>query len=259
MKRRVLFVGGERASFSKLRVSLQQEPYELGHALDSKSALALLQVNKTHVVLADEDMPGRVIDFLAELQTLHPRTLRIMVTSGDARSDLIDAVNRAEVYRLCAKPLQPSKLARILREALWVVRVAEAQETVWAAAKQQRDALERLMTPGDLSHLDESDEWLISSRFVGLQPNREDELDKYASRGEEYAERLSLREKEIVEALSTGKRVKEIAQELVISSHTVRNHLKAIYRKLNVNSQLELVSLMTRSTKDGTFPPPRNE
>ena len=52
---------------------------------------------------------------------------------------------------------------------------------------------------------------------------------------------LSEREREILSELAAGSRVPSIATRLFISPHTVRNHLKAIYRKLGVTSQAELV------------------
>lgn len=50
---------------------------------------------------------------------------------------------------------------------------------------------------------------------------------------------LSAREQEILELLSQGKVSKEIADELGISYHTVRVHLKHIYEKLHVRSHAE--------------------
>lgn len=55
------------------------------------------------------------------------------------------------------------------------------------------------------------------------------------------AERLSPRESEIVGLLLEGHRVVSISTELCVSEHTVRNHLKSVFRKLNVHSQAELV------------------
>ena len=56
---------------------------------------------------------------------------------------------------------------------------------------------------------------------------------------------LSRREREIVTALVSAKPVKQIAASLNISPHTVRNHLKSSFRKLNVGSQVELVAKLT--------------
>ena len=44
--------------------------------------------------------------------------------------------------------------------------------------------------------------------------------------------------------LMAGSRVGIIAEELFIAPNTVRNHLKAIYRKVDVSSQSELIELV---------------
>lgn len=54
-------------------------------------------------------------------------------------------------------------------------------------------------------------------------------------------ERLSPREREILGQLVGGSRVPAIAKQLFISPHTVRNHLKSIYRKLDVPDQATLI------------------
>lgn len=51
---------------------------------------------------------------------------------------------------------------------------------------------------------------------------------------------LSAREREIVDLLANGARVITIAQHLSLSPHTVRNHLKSVFRKLNLRGQHEL-------------------
>ena len=52
---------------------------------------------------------------------------------------------------------------------------------------------------------------------------------------------LSEREREVLARLLSGERVPSIATQLHISPHTVRNHLKSIYRKLGVGNQSELI------------------
>jgi len=53
---------------------------------------------------------------------------------------------------------------------------------------------------------------------------------------------LTVREKEILQSLSRGNSFKLIAAELSISLETVRTHIKHIYDKLHVQSQIEAVS-----------------
>lgn len=52
---------------------------------------------------------------------------------------------------------------------------------------------------------------------------------------------LSPREREVLVELAAGHRVPAIAKRLFISPHTVRNHLKSIYRKVGVDSQVTLL------------------
>ena len=53
---------------------------------------------------------------------------------------------------------------------------------------------------------------------------------------------LSERENEILQLVATGLIVKEVADKLFLSSHTVTKHLKNIYNKLHVNNRIEAVN-----------------
>ena len=57
-------------------------------------------------------------------------------------------------------------------------------------------------------------------------------------------ESLSDREREVLAHLVIGERVPAIAEVLHISPHTVRNHLKSVYRQLGVGSQSELIKFV---------------
>jgi DNA-binding NarL/FixJ family response regulator len=52
---------------------------------------------------------------------------------------------------------------------------------------------------------------------------------------------LSEREKEVLVRVVAGKRTKEIAEELIIASSTVKYHLQQLYRKLGVSNRPQLV------------------
>lgn len=54
--------------------------------------------------------------------------------------------------------------------------------------------------------------------------------------------KLSLREKEILEYLSKGYRYKEIADKLCLSTETVRTHIRNIYGKLQVTSRTDALN-----------------
>jgi len=250
MTRKILFVGAQAAELHKAQAALQNEPYLVEVARSADDARVRLAQDRYSVVVANETLESeRGADFLAEVQRKYPTSVRLMITeNADARA-LIDAVNQAEIYRFLSHPLAAGQLARVLRDALNLARVSEAQEAVWAAAKQQKEALQHLVARNVTN--DEADVAVPASRFAGLLTEGTEATETVGQLPEAHARRLSIRENEIVQALATGRRVKEIAQDLVISTHTVRNHLKAIYRKLNVRSQFELISLMARHSRQG--------
>lgn len=60
---------------------------------------------------------------------------------------------------------------------------------------------------------------------------------------------LTARELEVVRLLLSNGRVRSIAEDLDISPHTVRNHLRSIFRKLDVHSQVELIQELTAAQR----------
>jgi DNA-binding NarL/FixJ family response regulator len=57
---------------------------------------------------------------------------------------------------------------------------------------------------------------------------------------------LTKRELEVLRLLADGKSTTAIVKELVVSIHTVRNHIRNILTKLNAQSRLEAVAIATR-------------
>ena len=58
-----------------------------------------------------------------------------------------------------------------------------------------------------------------------------------APKGGEELESLTDREREVLELLARGMTNKEIAEDLVISTNTVKRHLKAIFEKLEIHTR----------------------
>jgi DNA-binding CsgD family transcriptional regulator len=68
--------------------------------------------------------------------------------------------------------------------------------------------------------------------------------------GEPALHRLSRRQSEILLRLTRGERIPAIARDLFVSQSTVRNHLAAIYRKIGVHTQSELLARVMVATND---------
>jgi DNA-binding CsgD family transcriptional regulator len=100
-------------------------------------------------------------------------------------------------------------------------------QDVTVTAEAGRDAaLERL---GQLENVIAR----IGADLAALTPSAEPRLPA--------VEGLSPRQKEIFQRLAAGERPTTIARHLHLSVHTVRNHMRAIFRVFGVHSQSELL------------------
>lgn len=77
-----------------------------------------------------------------------------------------------------------------------------------------------------------------------FQPNRPTYVDRGAPLDHE---RLTPRENEVLTYLSKGFTIKEIANLMGIKWFTVNDHIKSIYKKLNVSSRAEAAVLASKS------------
>ncbi|HEX6493630.1 MAG TPA: LuxR C-terminal-related transcriptional regulator [Candidatus Dormibacteraeota bacterium] len=68
---------------------------------------------------------------------------------------------------------------------------------------------------------------------------------------------LSSRQWEVVHRLVRGERVPAIAEQMYLSQGTVRNHLSAVFRKVGVHSQQELIAVLrdARRRQSASAPP----
>lgn len=250
MKRSVLLVGLGLAALemmeSVFRASVLSETLDVLSCDDSRSADQLLREQLPAIVICGEDLPGgqgAAVQLLSEVRERHPKMIRILLLTRSTPEVLIGAVNRAEVYRFLEPPLTAVEIHEVLEGALRLVRIGEAQEVVWSAAWEQKLALEHVFEHFGRAPQEPRD----PSVFARIAESKELDFKRPASHGPSGSmQKLSAREREIVEKLAAGHRVKDIAGVLDISTHTVRNHLKAIYRKLNVRSQLDLLGLFPR-------------
>ncbi len=77
-----------------------------------------------------------------------------------------------------------------------------------------------------------------------------------ARRGPVQVERLTEREREVLQLVGQGKTNKEIAQTLVISGNTVKRHLKAVFEKLAVHTR---AAAAAKAISAGLSPGPESE
>lgn len=208
---RLLLADDEETFRSSVAVLLRREGYLCDVASTAGEASKHLSENVYDLLITDLRMPGNMELELLKAAAGSGGTLPvIVVTAYPSVPTAIEAV-RCAVVDYLVKPFDFDELLRAVRRALETRRAARMLESLRSV----------LADGGTIAQ--------IARRAAAPAHGH-------------AADALTPREREIVGALSTGQRVGAIAGRLGVSEHTVRNHLKAVYRKLDVHSQVELLS-----------------
>lgn len=151
----------------------------------------------------------------------------VIFVTAHTEDEIVRRAAQPGVLGFIVKPFQERQLLTTLKLAR--VR-SEAERLLWRDSwhySAMADAFSRI-----------ADEIDITRRRLKL------EKPPQASHAEAFSAalmQLTAREREVLRLLMNNHRVAAIAHTLFISQHTVRNHLKSVYRKLGVGSQAALI------------------
>jgi len=171
---------------------------------DGYECIAIATKESLDSVLVDMRMPQvDGISVLKILKDTHPDLPVAMLTTSSDESDLVGALrNGAQGYLL--KDMEPDELVLALREIVAGKTVVAPDLAPVLASAVQGDSLDN--------------------------PEKDEKEDPFAV--------LTPREFEILTLLAEGQSNKVIARNLGISDGTVKLHVKAILRKLNISSRI---------------------
>ena len=168
---------------------------------DGQEGIKAAQEMQPDIVLLDMRMPGMSgLEVLKQFQQLKFKAPVVMLTTSGDERDLVEALrNGAKGYLL--KDMEPDNVVAALREIIKGETVVAPNLTqVLAKVVKGEDPLESEQNPLD---------------------------------------NLTPREREILSLLAEGQSNKVIARNLGISDGTVKLHVKAILRKLDIHSRVE--------------------
>lgn len=120
---------------------------------------------------------------------------------------------------------EPCVLKRI---SFWsnVEELESVEKRVVSKIRMLEEKLDKFINyMGELGVLTDNESEALLSKYININDLRS----------------LSARELEVFRAVLGGLRITMIAKSFYISPHTVRNHLRSIFRKLNIGSQEELL------------------
>lgn len=129
MGNKVLFVDDEAPALDGYRRVLRQE-FSLNTALSGEEGLATIRSTGPYaVVISDMRMPGmNGSEFLAQVRSKSPDSVRMLLTGHADLDSAIDAVNRGNIFRFLTKPCEKESLVEAILSGLAQYNAAVAEK-----------------------------------------------------------------------------------------------------------------------------------
>lgn len=179
----------------------------------------LLAELEPDLLLLDIDLDDEIdgIELAERIQRRHP--CPVVFVSAHAQPETLARIRKVDAHGFVVKPFARPQLEAAIEVALARTPKKPSEDPAQAAL---REIARVLADAGALPSDSSGHDW---RQIPGLDD-------------------LSPREAQVLEALLSHRRPPQIAEDLGISPHTVRNHLKSIYAKCGVRSQTELLRLI---------------
>ncbi len=162
-----------------------------------------------HLVVMDIELPERSgVEVTRDLREALPE-VRVVMLTGFADQDLLFAAMQAGAVGYLLKHTRAQEIVETLR------RIANG---------------EHVLSPD------------LASRFL-----REFQARQLPARKDPQLAHLSPREEEVLKLLATGETNREIARRLFVSEETVKSHVAAIFRKLEVSDRTRAAVIAVRA------------
>jgi DNA-binding NarL/FixJ family response regulator len=178
----------------------------VGEASTGREAIDQAEALRPDVVLLDIRMP--VMDGVKAAERLATQCKVMMLTYSDDEPMVAGAIRAGAHGYLVHGRFEPDELTRAVRDL--------------AGGK-------RIVSPSVAPVIFE-----LIARGENHEP---------ATRRDSGPDALTEREREVMTSISRGRSNRDIANELVISEKTVKNHIRAIYDKLGVGSRAEAMAV----------------
>lgn len=230
----ILLADDDTLVLKATEAALALSGFEVTAVENGAQALAAMELQTPDALLLDINMPGNQnLELVALVAKSRPLVPILLLTGYPTLDTAVGAVRLGAVDYI-TKPHDMDQLLERLDQAVHRARVLRSigeAESLAEELSQRLDALKQIIdrVPGSSLPLPPGS----SSVTAAFDPLR--------NLGQSELARLSVREREVLRELARGHSPQKIAKALKLSTNTVRNHLKSIFLKLGVNSQVALL------------------
>ena len=103
-KIKIVYLDDEISNLNAFKASFRRD-FQIYTALNSEKAFELIQEHKPEIIFSDQRMPEMTgVEFFNAVRQIYPEAVRILITAYTDVSDVIDAINKGNIYRFIAKP-----------------------------------------------------------------------------------------------------------------------------------------------------------
>lgn len=257
---RVLLVDDEQSFLDPTADMLRRLGHHCRVAPDADAARDWLDKEPFDVVISDVRMPGNhELEFVQKLCGQEDGPAVIVVTGYPSVDTAVGSLD-LRVFAYLVKPIEIDTLRERLGEALRQVRIRRSMSNLEERLSRLHDDVHAIhevfrtpqpeLDPDAVHHLVDGTSRALREGLRDLGRLEGGALPAGVATGPATPvppppsvdlSVLSPREHEVLELIRNGYRVATVARRLFISPHTVRNHLKRIFLKLEVGSQAELL------------------
>lgn len=223
---RILFADDEPHVLLPTTGVLRAEGFDVHAVCSGDEARLAMENNEFDAMLLDIEMPGNYDLQLLKAVVEHSPFTPVVLLTGHPNVETAVGSVRLGVVDYLTKPSTPEVLIDRLDSAVHRGRVLQSIQKAQQLSEEVGCLLEDLKQ-------------VIVQGPGGASPSSA--ADPLRNLSDVELGRLSSREREVLVELSRGQATAQVAKELQLSVHTVRNHLKSIFLKLGVNSQIALL------------------
>lgn len=124
----LLLIDDEKHSLESMRMALEDD-FECLTAGSADEAAQLMRDNYVQAIFCDQRMPGKTgVEFLTEVRSEWPETVRIIITGYTETNDMVNAINNAGIYHFVTKPWHPDQLLMVAKNATDLFRLNREHE-----------------------------------------------------------------------------------------------------------------------------------
>jgi DNA-binding NarL/FixJ family response regulator len=231
MRSEILLCGSGHTTEAALYWAIAGRPIHLETCQSVDEALVSLERSSVDILICDDEKLGMAwLDLLIGTARRHTSVVSIVTAHRPSAEIMIRAVNEGRLFAFLPKPIDRDVLRYSVDEAL---RRSATHFALRHALVPMRHTLAPTGQPPMTLYR--------PPVHVGAGPDAAPESPRFDQLLTGLPGDLSLREWEVLALLTDGLTTRQIAKRLFISVYTVRNHLKSMYRKLEVHSQSELI------------------